>query len=81
MRVPQRLRTILVCTMLEFAALAGVPMRPEEIEELMRQMNQPKLAHVIPDESEHGDGDPEPEPPNPEPAPQNPEPSTKNRCM
>ena len=43
--------------MLEFAVLFGLPMRPEEIEKLMRTMNQPKLAHVIPDESEHGDGD------------------------
>ena len=60
MRLPPRLRTVLVCTMLEFAALAGVPMRPEEIQELMRTMNQPKLAQVIPYESEHGDGDPEP---------------------
>ena len=59
MRVLPRLRTILVCAMLEFAALAGVPMRPEEIEELMRQMNQPKLAHVLRDESDSGDGDPE----------------------
>ena len=57
MRVPPRLRTVLVCTMLEFAALAGVPMRPEEIEELMRQMNQPKLAHVLRDEDDTGDGD------------------------
>ena len=60
MRVPRRLRTILVCSMLEFAALCGLPMRPEEIEELMHTMNQPKLAHTIPDEREHGDGDPEP---------------------
>jgi len=60
MRLSPRLRTILVCAMLEYAALVGSPMRPEEIEELMRNMNQPKLAHVIPDESDHGDGDPEP---------------------
>jgi hypothetical protein len=46
--------------MLELAALAGVPMRPEEIEELMRQMNQPKLAHVLRDESDRGNGDTEP---------------------
>jgi hypothetical protein len=38
--------------MLEFAALIGLPMRPEQINELMRTMNQPKLAHVIPDEEE-----------------------------
>jgi len=45
--------------MLEFAAALGMPMRPEEIRDLMRTMNQPKLAHVIPDESGGGDGDPE----------------------
>jgi hypothetical protein len=46
--------------MLESAALVGLPMRPEEIETLMRTMNQPKLAHVIPDESQRGDGEPDP---------------------
>ena len=55
MRVPSRFRTILVCAMLEFAALTGTPMRPEEIKSLMHTMNQPKLAHVIPDESEKGE--------------------------
>jgi len=57
MRVPSRLRTILVCAMLEFAALTGVPMRPEEIKSLLRTMNQPTLAHVISDEDNFGDGD------------------------
>jgi hypothetical protein len=57
MRVRSRLRTLLVCAMLEFAALAGVPMRPDEIQELMQTMNQPKLAHVLRDESDSGDGD------------------------
>ncbi|RPI54894.1 MAG: hypothetical protein EHM55_09510 [Acidobacteria bacterium] len=56
MRISSRLRTILVCAMLEFAATLGLPMRPEEIKELMQTMNQPKLAHVIPDESDRGDG-------------------------
>ena len=51
MRVPPRFRTLLVCTMLEFAALIGTPMRPEEIARLMRSMNQPQLARVIPDEA------------------------------
>jgi hypothetical protein len=58
MRLHPRLRTLLVCSMLEYAALMGSPMRPEEIEELMRQMNQPTLAHVLRDEDEHGDGEP-----------------------
>ena len=56
MRVSPRLRTLLVCSMLEFAALLGLPMRPEEIEELMRTMNQPKLARTIPDDTDSGDG-------------------------
>ena len=60
MRVPFRLRTMLVCAMLEYAALMGAPMRPDEIVKLMRQMNQPKLAHVLRDENDSGDGDPEP---------------------
>ena len=60
MRVPSRLRTILVCSMLEFAALTGLPMRPEEIEELMHSMNQPKLARTTPEESERSDDDKEP---------------------
>ena len=58
MHIPSRLRTIFVCSMLEFAVLFGLPMRPEEIEKLMRTMNQPTLAHVLPDEDERGDGKP-----------------------
>ncbi len=51
MRISPRLRTILMCAMLEYAALIGSPMRPEEIEKLLRTMNQPKLAHVVPEEA------------------------------
>jgi hypothetical protein len=43
--------------MLEFAALTGIPMRPEQIEELMQTMNRPKLAHVMPKESSKEDGE------------------------
>src|ERR1700730_15649482 len=39
--------------------LFGAPMRPDEIEELMYQMNQPKMAHVLPTEGEEGDDPPE----------------------
>ena len=31
-------------------------MHPEEIEELMYSMTQPKIAHTLPDDSENGDG-------------------------
>lgn len=60
MRLSSRLRTILVCSMLEFAALVGMPMRAEQIQELMRTMNRPTIAHVVPAEDEHGDGEPPP---------------------
>jgi hypothetical protein len=50
-----RLRTIMLCVALEFGVLSGVPMRPEQIRELMNQLNQPKLAHVLPGEDDSGD--------------------------
>jgi hypothetical protein len=54
--VRKRLRTVLVCMVLEFGAVIGVPMRPDEITRLMQTMNQPTIAHALPDESENGDG-------------------------
>jgi len=50
-----KLRTLLLCLPLLVGLLMGSPMRPEEIEELMQRMNQQKIAHTIPDESENGD--------------------------
>lgn len=44
---------------LEIGLLAGAPLRPEHVEELMHQMNQPKLAHTLPDQSDEGDDPPE----------------------
>ncbi|HYT76340.1 MAG TPA: hypothetical protein VEL79_16410 [Vicinamibacterales bacterium] len=58
MSLTKRLRTVLACTLLEIGALAGVPMRPDEIQELMHQMNQPTLAHVLPSEEDAGDDPP-----------------------
>jgi hypothetical protein len=40
--------------------LSGVPMRPDEIQDLLNQMNQPKMAHVLRTENDIGD-DPETE--------------------
>ena len=51
----KKLRVLLACMTLEAGVLFGVPMRPEQIEELMHQMNQPKLAHVLKEEGESGD--------------------------
>jgi hypothetical protein len=39
------------------ASLSGVRMRPEEIEELMRTMNQPKIVRKFAEEDDKG-GDP-----------------------
>jgi hypothetical protein len=55
MSLAGRLRVLLVCVALEAGVLSGVPMRPDEIEELMRQMNRPALAHVLPTDDEGGD--------------------------
>lgn len=61
------LRTIFVCLTLEVGVLFGVPMKPEEIEKLLREMNQPTLAHTLPSDEEEGDGrrDEEGDPPSP----------------
>jgi hypothetical protein len=58
----KRLRSVFVCTFLQFGALVGVPMLPRDIEELMQQMSAPKLAHVLPSEEDDGGGPPD-EPP------------------
>jgi hypothetical protein len=33
----------------------GMPMPPEKLEELLQQMNEPKVAHTLPEESDDGD--------------------------
>ena len=45
----------MLCVALEFGVLSGVPMRPEQIRELLHQLNQPKLAHMLPGEEDSGD--------------------------
>lgn len=55
MSIKEKFRRILVIAAIGLGLLTGAPMRPEEIEELMRQMNQPRIAHTLPDESDQGD--------------------------
>ena len=55
MSLASRLRVVLVCAALQLGVFSGVAMRPEQIQELMHQMNQPKLAHVLPADEEGGD--------------------------
>ena len=54
-----KLRTVLLCAALEFGVLSGAPVRPEEIRALMQQLNQPRLAHTLPEKED--DGGPPPE--------------------
>jgi len=49
---------LLVCAALECGVFAGVPMRPDQIQELMNQMNQPVGAHALPADEESGDDPP-----------------------
>ena len=50
-----KLRTLLLCLPLLAAAFGGLPMRPEEIEDLMHAMNQQKIEYTIPAEGKNGD--------------------------
>lgn len=59
MSLTKRLRVLLVCLTLEFGVIIGAPMRPDEIRELMHQMNQPALAHVLPSNEEASDDPPD----------------------
>jgi hypothetical protein len=43
------------CAILAVASIGGAPLRPEEVEELMHRMNQPKIAHMLPDAADRGD--------------------------
>ena len=55
MSLKRRLRTLACCGMLEIGDLFGMPMRPEQIQEFMQMLNEPKAAHVLPAEDESGE--------------------------
>lgn len=57
-----RLATVFAYLTLELAALLGAPVRPEQIEEMTRLLNQTQVVYV---EEEDNGGDP-PDPPAPE---------------
>lgn len=50
----RKLRTLLCCGVLQFGALFGVPMRPEQVQELMRSLNEQKVARTQPEEAHKG---------------------------
>ena len=53
--IKQKLRTILLCLALGAGSMIGVPMSPDEIEELFQQMNQPKIEVVVVEARDDGD--------------------------
>jgi hypothetical protein len=55
MSLKKRLRTICVCLVLEAGVLIGVPVRMEEVQELLHSLNQPKVAKTDPEQDEQAD--------------------------
>ncbi len=53
MSFKRRLRSLLLCLPLLFGAIGGMPMRPEEIEELMHTMNRQKVVATVEDEGDN----------------------------
>ena len=53
-----KLRNIALCFVLVFGSLVGIPVQVERLEELLRAMTQPKIAHTLPDQDDNGDPPP-----------------------
>jgi hypothetical protein len=51
-----RLLTLFCCSVLEIAAFTGMPMRPDEIRNLMESLNKSKIAQTDPERTPSGDG-------------------------
>ncbi len=54
----RRFRKIFLCVVLCAGSSMCLPMRADEIEELMRTMSQPKIVRKFADEAERGDDPP-----------------------
>jgi len=55
MSIKRRLRMLALCLPLLMGAGFGMPMRPEEIEELMHSANQQTITYTIPGDKETAD--------------------------
>ncbi|MGO9096418.1 MAG: hypothetical protein ACLQGV_14505 [Bryobacteraceae bacterium] len=55
MSLRSKLAKAVFCGMLACASLSGLPLRAEQVEELLRAMNQPKITQSIPEDAESGD--------------------------
>jgi hypothetical protein len=47
-----RIRTALLCAVLQMGVLSGVQMPPEKIRALLHSMNQPAVVHVLRDDDD-----------------------------
>jgi hypothetical protein len=57
--IKNKLQKLFLISAIGLALLFGAPMSPKEIEELLRQVNVPKVAHTLREQSDSGDGPPE----------------------
>jgi len=53
MSMKHKLRKLLLITTLGIGSLIGVPMSPQEIEELLAQLSQPKIQVVVKEEADN----------------------------
>jgi hypothetical protein len=50
-----KLRAILLFAALQIGVFFGVPMRPEEVQDLMRRLQGQKIVHTLPDANDKRD--------------------------
>jgi len=55
MSLRRRLRTLVACLVLETGVLLGVPVKAEQVQELLQSLNQPKQAKTDEEEAEQGE--------------------------
>ena len=55
MSIKLKLRMLMLYLPLLAGSLSGVPMRPEDMEQIMGTLNQERIEYVIPDDSENDD--------------------------
>jgi hypothetical protein len=53
--IKHKLRMLLLYLPLLAGSLSGVPMRPEDMDQIMEALNQERIEYVIPDDGEYGD--------------------------
>ncbi len=55
MSIKRKLRMLLLYLPLLAGSLSGVPMRPEDMDQIRESLDQERIEYVIPDDSENGD--------------------------